>query len=84
MPSSEKTENGLFEKIVKKDGNVDYYCVNPNCPRRNIEGIIHYVSRDALNIEGLGDEIVEELYNLGLVKNITDLYSLSAFTTLLD
>ena len=65
------------EKIVKKDGNVDYYCVNPNCPRRNIEGIIHYVSRDALNIEGLGDEIVEELYNLGFVKNITDLYSLS-------
>lgn len=65
------------EKIVKKDGNVDYYCVNPKCPKRNIEGIIHYVSRDALNIEGLGDEIVEELYNLGFVKNITDLYSLS-------
>lgn len=65
------------EKIVKKDGNVDYYCVNPNCPRRNIESIIYYVSRDALNIEGLGDEIVEELYNLGFVKNITDLYNLS-------
>lgn len=65
------------EKIVKKDGNVDYYCVNPNCPRRNIESIIHYVSRDALNIEGLGDEIVEELYNLGFVKNIIDLYNLS-------
>ena len=65
------------EKIVKKDGNVDYYCVNPNCPRRNIESIIHYVSRDALNIEGPGDEIVEELYNLGFVKNITDLYNLS-------
>ena len=65
------------EKIVKKDGNVDYYCVNPKCPKRNIEGIIHYVSRNALNIEGLGDEIVEELYNLGFVKNITDLYNLS-------
>ena len=65
------------EKIVKKDGNVDYYCVNPKCPKRNIEGIIHYVSRNALNIEGLGDEIVEELYNLGFVKNIVDLYSLS-------
>lgn len=65
------------EKIVKKDGNVDYYCVNPKCPKRNIEGIIHYVSRDALNIEGLGDEIVEELYNLGFVRSIVDLYSLS-------
>ena len=65
------------EKIVKKDGNVDYYCVNPKCPKRNIEGIIHYVSRDALNIDGLGDEIVEELYNLGFVRSIVDLYSLS-------
>lgn len=65
------------EKIVKKDGSVDYYCVNPKCPKRNIEGIIHYVSRDALNIEGLGDEIVEELYNLGFVRSIVDLYSLS-------
>ena len=65
------------EKIEKRTGQVDYYCVNPNCPRRNIEAIIHYVSRDALNIEGLGDEIVEELYNLGFVKKITDLYNLS-------
>ena len=65
------------EKIEKRKGQVDYYCVNPNCPRRNIEAIIHYVSRDALNIEGLGDEIVEELYNLGFVKKITDLYNLS-------
>lgn len=63
-------------KLEKKDNQVDYYCVNMNCPRRNIESIIHYVSRDALNIEGLGDEIVEELYNLGFVKRITDLYNL--------
>ena len=65
------------EKIEKRDNQVDYYCVNPNCPRRNIESIIHFVSRDAMNIEGLGDEIVEELYNLGFIKNITDLYNLS-------
>ena len=62
--------------IEKKVGQVDYYCVNPSCPKRNIESIIHFVSRDAMNIEGLGDEIVEELYNLGFVKNIEDLYSL--------
>ena len=64
------------EKLEKKPGQVDYYCVNTNCPRRNIENIVHYVSRDALNIEGLGDEIVEELYNLGFINNITDLYTL--------
>ena len=65
-------------KIEKRNGQVDYYCVNPDCPRRNIESIIHYVSRDAMNIEGLGDEIVEELYNLGFVRKITDLYDLSS------
>lgn len=62
--------------IEKKIGQVDYYCVNPSCPKRNIESIIHFVSRDAMNIEGLGDEIVEELYNLGFVKSIEDLYSI--------
>jgi len=62
--------------LVKKENQVDYYCLNNECPKRNIEAIIHYVSRDAMNIEGLGDEIVEELYNLGFVKSILDLYNL--------
>lgn len=63
-------------KLEKKTGQADYYCLNELCPRRNIEALIHYVSRNALNIEGMGDEIIEELYNLGFVKNITDLYTL--------
>lgn len=63
-------------ELKKKDGQADYYCLNENCPRRNIEGLIHYVSRNALNIEGMGDEIIEELYNLGFVKSIPDLYNL--------
>lgn len=65
-------------ELQKIAGQADYYCQNPNCPKRNIESIIHYVSRDAMNIEGLGDEIVEELYNLGFIKNITDLYALES------
>ena len=64
------------EKLEKNAGQVDYYCKNEKCPKRNIEGIIHYVSRDAMNIDGLGEEIVEELYNLGFIKNISDLYFL--------
>lgn len=64
--------------LVKKENQADYYCLNPECPKRNIESIIHYVSRDAMNIEGLGDEIIEELYNLGFVKNILDLYDLES------
>lgn len=70
--------SNVWWKNRKRNGQVDYYCVNPDCPRRNIESIIHYVSRDAMNIEGLGDEIVEELYNLGFVKKITDLYDLGS------
>ncbi len=64
------------EKLVKPDNQVDYYCINNSCPKRNIESIIHFVSRDAMNIEGMGDEIVEELYNLGFIKTITDIYSI--------
>ena len=64
------------EPLVKKEDGADYYCTNASCPKRNIESIIHYVSRDALNIEGLGAEIVEELYNLGFVRNVIDLYYL--------
>ena len=64
--------------LQKFPDQVDYYCMNPECPKRNIESIIHYVSRDAMNIEGLGDEIVEELYNLGFIRNIPDLYNLDS------
>ena len=63
-------------ELVKKPGQVGSFCANSECPKRNIEGIIHYASRDAMNIEGLGDEIIEELYNLGFVRSIIDLYIL--------
>ncbi|MBE6139964.1 MAG: NAD-dependent DNA ligase LigA [Firmicutes bacterium] len=62
--------------LIKKESQVDYYCPNDLCPARKIESLIHFVSRDAMNIEGLGQDIVEELYNLGFVKNITDFYTL--------
>lgn len=62
--------------LVKKEGQVDYFCLNPECPKRNIGSLIHFVSRDAMNIEGMGDEIVEELYNLGFIRRIPDIYFL--------
>ncbi len=65
-------------KLEKRGEQVDYYCVNPDCPRRNIEAISHFVSRDAMNIEGLGSELVEELYNLGFVQSIPDLYEMAS------
>ena len=62
--------------LVKKDGQVDYYCPNDICPARHIESLIHFVSRDAMNIDGLGDRIMEDFYNFHFIGNIADIYSL--------
>mgnify|MGYP003571269837 CR=1 FL=1 len=64
-------------KLIKKDEQVDYYCPNENCPARGIEKLIHFASRDAMNIDGLGDEIIEDFFNIGFLKEITDFYHLS-------
>ena len=63
-------------ELSKKEGQVDYYCLNESCPARKIENLIHFSSRDAMNIEGLGDRIVEDFYNFGYIKNIMDIYDL--------
>lgn len=62
--------------LIKKDGQVDYYCPNNTCPARHVEGLIHFVSRDAMNIDGLGDRIIEDFYNFGYIKTIHDIYLL--------
>lgn len=63
-------------QLVKKEGQVDYYCPNRKCPARNIESLIHFVSRDAMNIDGLGDRIMEDFYNFHFIATIADIYSL--------
>ena len=62
--------------LVRNEDEAAHFCVNPNCDRKKIESLIHFASRDAMNIEGLGDKIIEEFYNLGLLKNIDDIYCL--------
>ena len=62
--------------LQKKLGQVDHYCLNPKCPARHIEGLIHFCSRKAMNIDGLGERIVEDFFNLGFIKSITDIYHL--------
>lgn len=66
--------------VLEKKGNVDYFCVNPDCSKKNIESLIHYASRNAMNIDGLGDEIIEDFYNEGFIKSIPDFYKLNRFT----
>lgn len=62
--------------LVRKDNEAAYYCLNEQCDSKKIERIIHFASRDAMNIEGLGEKIIEQLYNLGFVKRIEDIYTL--------
>ena len=62
--------------LVKKEKEVAYFCTNQNCPARCIEGLIHYSSRDAMNIEGFGERIVEDFYNEGYLNTISDYYRL--------
>lgn len=56
-----------------------YFCHNPNCDSKIIEKIIHFASRDAMSIDGLGDRIVEIFYNQGFVKSIEDIYHLDQY-----
>lgn len=49
-------------------------CKNPLCPEQNIKKIIHFASRDAMNIDGLGDKVIESLFNKNIIKKIIDLY----------
>lgn len=62
--------------LEKKPGQVDHYCMNPLCPARHIEGLIHFCERKAMNIDGLGENIVEDFFNLGFIKQIPDIYHL--------
>ncbi len=64
------------EKLVKKEGQVDYFCFNKNCPARKIESLIHFASRDAMNIDGLGDRIIEDFFNFGFIEKVSDIYKL--------
>lgn len=63
-------------KLIKKEGQVDYYCPNNSCPARSIEKLIHFASKGAMDIDGLGDEIVEDFYNLNIIKDYSDFYKL--------
>lgn len=56
-----------------------HYCTNPHCEAKKIEQIIHYSSRDAMDIEGMGEKVVEQFFNQGFIKSIAEIYDLSNF-----
>lgn len=62
--------------LVRKENESAYYCINIHCDAKKIEGLIHYTSRNAMNINGFGDAIVEDFYNMGYLNDISDYYKL--------
>ncbi len=63
-------------RVVREEGEVAYRCIGLNCEAQVLERIMHYASRGAMDIEGLGEKNVELLYNQGLIKHFVDLYKL--------
>jgi len=64
-------------RVVRTEGEVDYRCVNANCPAKLRETILHFASRGIMNIDGMGDALVNQLTERGLVKNVADIYKLT-------
>lgn len=69
-------------ELVRLEGEADHRCVNPECPAQLLEGLIHFVSRPAMNIDGLGEKVITQLHAAGLVHNVADLYVLERDTLL--
>lgn len=67
----------IKSKLIRVEGEANYYCIEPNCPwqlRRRIE---HFVSRDAMNIEGMGEKIIQTLIEKNIITSVCDIYNLA-------
>ena len=60
--------------LVRKDAM--HFCLNPDCDAKQIESIIHFASKDAMDIEGMGEKVVEQFFNQGFIHNVPDIYNL--------
>ena len=65
--------------LVRKDDEANFYCLNERCDARNIEKLIHFASRKAMNIDGLGERLCEDFYNFGYLKDIASIYNLKNY-----
>ena len=64
------------EEIFRYEGEADWYCINPICPAQAVNKMIHFASRDAMNIDTLGEKVIKQLYDAKLLTDITDIYKL--------
>jgi DNA ligase (NAD+) len=63
--------------VVRTEGEADHRCVNANCPAKLRESVLHFASRSVMNIEGMGDALVNQLTERGFVKNVADIYRIT-------
>ena len=63
--------------VVRTEGEADHRCVNANCPAKLRESILHFASRGVMNIDGMGDSLVNQLVDRGLIRNVADIYDLN-------
>ncbi|HYL13006.1 MAG TPA: NAD-dependent DNA ligase LigA [Terriglobales bacterium] len=63
--------------VVRTEGEADHRCINTNCPAKLRESVLHFASRGVMNIEGMGDALVNQLTDRGMVKNVADIYKLT-------
>lgn len=64
------------EKVVREDDEAAIRCINPECPAQLLRNLIHFCSRDAMDIEGLGPSIIEAFVNEGMITKVTDIFHL--------
>ena len=64
-------------ELIRLEGEVALRCINPKCPAQIREGLIHFVSRNAMNIDGLGEKVISQLFNENLIKDVADIYKLT-------
>lgn len=64
-------------QLIKRQGQVDHFCPNPNCEGRGIGSLVHFASRGAMNIDGLGERIIEILFSSNYLRKFSDIYKLN-------
>ena len=63
-------------KVIREKEEVAYRCINPECPAKSYRGLVHFTSKDAMNIDGLGPQVLKVLCDEGLISKISDIYRL--------
>lgn len=65
--------------LVRKEGEADYFCLNEDCSARKVNSLIHFASKGAMNIESLGDSLIQRMFDLKMINEISDIYHLESY-----